>query len=165
MSQICDKRNKAPGYVTFCNLFYFIFSPRYFLLWDSGHSNSGTSGKDLLSRVRLFETLWTVAHQAPPSMGFSRQEYWSGLPFSSPKKKMIPLVPNPNWSPCCSSPENLAPAWPFSSPSLCHEQRQLLIIWISQLTTWSQISSHFLILIILSIVSLWNLSYSYHKFH
>ena len=31
-----------------------------------------------LSRVRLFETPWTVAHQAPPSMGFSRQEYWSG---------------------------------------------------------------------------------------
>ena len=29
-------------------------------------------------------TLWTVAHQAPPSMGFSRQEYWSGLPFPSP---------------------------------------------------------------------------------
>ena len=37
-----------------------------------------------LSRVRLFETPWTVAHQAPLSMGFSRQEYWSGLPFSSP---------------------------------------------------------------------------------
>ena len=34
-----------------------------------------------LSRVRLFATPWTVAHQAPPSMGFSRQEYWSGLPF------------------------------------------------------------------------------------
>jgi len=33
----------------------------------------------LLSRVRLFATLWTAAHQAPPSMGFSRQEYWSGL--------------------------------------------------------------------------------------
>ena len=32
-----------------------------------------------LSRVRLFVTLWTVAHQAPPSMGFSRQEYCSGL--------------------------------------------------------------------------------------
>ena len=29
-------------------------------------------------------TLWTVAYQAPPSMGFSRQEYWSGLPFPSP---------------------------------------------------------------------------------
>ena len=37
-----------------------------------------------LSHVRLFATLWTVAHQAPLSMGFSRQEYWSGLPFPSP---------------------------------------------------------------------------------
>ena len=37
-----------------------------------------------LSRVRLFATPWTVAYQAPPSMEFSRQEYWSGLPFSSP---------------------------------------------------------------------------------
>ena len=37
-----------------------------------------------LSRVRLFVTPWTAASQAPPSMGFSRQEYWSGLPFPSP---------------------------------------------------------------------------------
>ena len=37
-----------------------------------------------LSRVQLFATLWTVAYQASPSMGFSRQEYWSGLPFPSP---------------------------------------------------------------------------------
>ena len=37
-----------------------------------------------LSRVRLFVTPWTVAYQAPPPMGFSRQEYWSGLPFPSP---------------------------------------------------------------------------------
>ena len=37
-----------------------------------------------LSRVRLCATPWTVAHQAPPSMGFSRQEYWSGLPLPSP---------------------------------------------------------------------------------
>ena len=37
-----------------------------------------------LSRVQLFATPWTVAHQAPPSMGFSNQEYWSGLPFPSP---------------------------------------------------------------------------------
>ena len=36
-----------------------------------------------VSRVRLFVTPWTVAHQAPPSMEFSRQEYWSGLPFPS----------------------------------------------------------------------------------
>ena len=37
-----------------------------------------------LSRVRLFATPWTVARQAPLSMGFSRPEYWSGLPFPSP---------------------------------------------------------------------------------
>ena len=37
-----------------------------------------------LSRVRLLATPWTVAYQAPPSMGFSRQEYWSGVPSPSP---------------------------------------------------------------------------------
>ena len=37
-----------------------------------------------LSLVQLFATLWTVAYKAPLSMGFSRQEYWSGLPFPSP---------------------------------------------------------------------------------
>ena len=37
-----------------------------------------------LSRVQPFGIPWTVAHQAPLSMGFSRQEYWSGLPFPSP---------------------------------------------------------------------------------
>ena len=38
----------------------------------------------LLSRVRLLVTPWTAAHQAPPPMGFSRQEYWSGVPSPSP---------------------------------------------------------------------------------
>ena len=38
-----------------------------------------------LSRVQLFATPWTVAHQAPQSMEFSRQEYWSWLPFPSPR--------------------------------------------------------------------------------
>ena len=50
-----------------------------------------------LSRVRLFVTPWTVGHQAPLSMGFSRQEYWSGWPFPSPGD-----LPNPGtepWSP------------------------------------------------------------------
>ena len=37
-----------------------------------------------LSRVQLFATPWTVTYQAPLSIGFSRQEYWSGLPFPSP---------------------------------------------------------------------------------
>ena len=39
-----------------------------------------------LSHVRLFATPWAAAYQAPLSMGFSRQEYWSGLPFPSPKE-------------------------------------------------------------------------------
>ena len=38
-----------------------------------------------LSRVQLLATPWTAAHQGPPSMGFSRQEYWSGVPLPSPK--------------------------------------------------------------------------------
>ena len=38
----------------------------------------------LLSRVRLLATPWAAAYQAPPSMGFSRQEYWSGVPLPSP---------------------------------------------------------------------------------
>ena len=37
-----------------------------------------------LSRVRLCATPWTAAHQTPPSLGFSRQEHWSGVPFPSP---------------------------------------------------------------------------------
>ena len=44
----------------------------------------------LLSHVRLFAIPWTVAYPAPPSMEFSRQEYWSGLPFPSPGD-----LPNP----------------------------------------------------------------------
>ena len=39
-----------------------------------------------LSRVRFVATPWTAAYQAPPSMGFSRQEYWSGVPLPSPKE-------------------------------------------------------------------------------
>ena len=46
------------------------------------------------SRVQLFSTPWTVACQAPLSMGFSRQEYWSGLPFHSPGD-----LPNPGTEP------------------------------------------------------------------
>ena len=41
------------------------------------------SESEVLSRVRLLETPWTAAHQAPPSMGFSRQEYWGGVPLPS----------------------------------------------------------------------------------
>ena len=56
-----------------------------------------------LSRVQLFATPWMVADQAPPSMEFSRQEYWSGLPFPSPGD-----LPNPGIEP--GSPELRADA-------------------------------------------------------
>ena len=49
-----------------------------------------------LSRVQLFATPWTAAYQAPLSMGFSRQEYWSGLPFPSPRDLPDPgIEPGP----------------------------------------------------------------------
>ena len=52
--------------------------------WNSPGQNTGVSEVKSLSRVQLFATPWTVANQAPPSMEFSRQEYWSELPFPSP---------------------------------------------------------------------------------
>ena len=54
-----------------------------------------------LSQVWYFVTPWTVAHQAPVSMGFSRQEYWSGLPFPSPGD-----LPNPWIEPRSSRPRD-----------------------------------------------------------
>ena len=65
----------------------------------------------LLSRVRLFVTPWTVGHQAPPSMGFSRQEYWSGLPFPSPGD-----LPGPGIEP--GSPALWADALPSEPPGI-----------------------------------------------
>ena len=62
-----------------------------------------------LSHVRLFATPWTVAHQVPPSMGFFRQEYWSGLPFPSPGD-----LPNPGIKP--GSPTLHADALPSEPP-------------------------------------------------
>jgi len=64
-----------------------------------------------LSRVWLCVTPWTVAHQAPLSMGFSRQEYWSGLPLPSPGdlpdpgiEPMSPVSPTPQADSLLSEP-------------------------------------------------------------
>ena len=62
-----------------------------------------------LSRVRLFATPWTIAYQAPQSMEFSRQEYWSGLPFPS-----LGDLPNRGIKP--RSPTLQADALPFKPP-------------------------------------------------
>ena len=61
-----------------------------------------------VSRVQIFVTPWTVAHQAPLSMGFSRQEYWSGLPCTPPGN-----LPDPGIEPV--SPTSLA----FQADALC----------------------------------------------
>ena len=56
-----------------------------------------------LSHVQLFAALWTVAHQAPLSMGFSKQEYWSGLPCPPPGH-----LPNSGIKPTCLVSSTLA---------------------------------------------------------
>ena len=57
---------------------------------------NGISLFKLLSHVHIFATPWTIALQAPLLMGFSRQEYWSGLPFPSPRD--LPNPRNESWS-------------------------------------------------------------------
>ena len=64
------------------------------------------------SRVQLFATLWTAAHQAPLPMGVSRQESWSGLPFPSPGH-----LPNPGTEPVSPAPSALAGEF-FTAESL-----------------------------------------------
>ena len=57
----------------------------------------------VLSFIELFATPWTVAHQAPLSLGFSRQEYWNGLPFLPPGN-----LPNPGIEPASLASPALA---------------------------------------------------------
>ena len=75
-----------------------------------------------LSRVRLFATPWSVARQAPLSMGFSRQEYWSALPFPSPGD-----LPDPRIKP--------------GSPALQVDALPAELLWKPQLSTPLQSSS------------------------
>ena len=71
----------------------FCIAGRCFNLWATREALWKVKVK-LLSHVWLFVTPWTVAHQAPPLTGLSRQEYWSGLPFPSPGD-----LPNPGIEP------------------------------------------------------------------
>ena len=73
----------------------------------------------LPSRVQLFVTSWTVAYQTPPSMGFSRQGYWSGFPFPSPED-----LPNPGIEP--RSPTLKADTLPSEPPG-----KQILLEWVA----------------------------------
>ena len=89
----------------FSNLFYFCPNLYYYL----PSANFGLVWVKSFSRVRLFVTPWTVAHQAPQSMEFSRQEYWSELPFPPPGD-----LANPGIKP--GSPALQADALPSEPP-------------------------------------------------
>ena len=72
--------------------------------WDSPGKNTGVgchflfqcmkvkSESEVAQSIRPSATPWTAAHQAPPSMGFSRQDYWSGVPSPSPEPVTYPTV-------------------------------------------------------------------------
>ena len=85
-----------------------------------------------LSHVRFFAAPWTVVYQAPPSMEFSRQEYWSGLPFPSPED-----LPDPGlkpWSPTLQA--DALPSEPPGEPQFKHTcvctsvQKILIYRWL-----------------------------------
>ena len=94
------------------------------LEWVAISSSNGWKWKvkvKSLSRVRLLVTPWTVAHQAPPSMGFSRREYWSGVPLPSPTKPLdslkneglnhLPSIHFIQWSVILASSNYLIPVY------------------------------------------------------
>ena len=73
----------------------------------------------LVTRVQLFVTPWTVACQAPPSMEFSRQEYWSDLPFPSPGDLLNSEIEHRSPSLQADSLQSEPPGKPLSYISLC----------------------------------------------
>ena len=70
----------------------------------------------LLSHVRFFVTQWTVAYEFPPSMGFSQQEYWSGLPFPTPDDLPDPGIES--WSSALQA--DSLPSEPLEKPLEMH---------------------------------------------
>ena len=101
-----SRGSSQPGNQTWVSL----IAGRFFTSWATREApaNEWKEVKSL-SRVRLFATPWTVAYQAPLSMGFSRQECWSGLPFPSPGD-----LPDPGIEP--GSPTLQADALPSEPP-------------------------------------------------
>ena len=86
-------------------------------------SNENDGGDDFAKSCPTLATLWTVACQALLSMGFSRQEYWSGLPFSSPED-----LPDPGIEP--GSPKLQTDALPSEPPGKPNKNDKSLINFI-----------------------------------
>ena len=100
---------------------------------------------DSLSHVQLFATPWTIAYQAPPSMGFSRQECWSGLPFPSPTRF---------YTKCLT----------FISLNICETIRNIYLVFVSWhralktlVISYSSKRRVFILLLLLFIISLFQL--------
>ena len=100
--------------------------------------------------VRLLATVWTIAHRAPLSLGFSRQEYWSGLPFPSPGD-----LPNPGIEPKSPAASALQPdslplsqqAGPISAVSRSSSFSRVLEVW-DTLSCHSESESDFILLML-----------------
>ena len=122
------------------------------------------------SRVRLCATPETAAHQAPPSLGFSRQEHWSGLPFPSPmheseKWKWSRSVVSSPQRPHGLQPTRLLHPWDFPGKSTrvgCHCLLWILFVFNS--------NKHLVLIVLLSLIinifsfTLWE-PYSQRKFN
>ena len=94
----------------------------------------------LLIHVQLFAVPWTVDCQVPPSMGFSRQEYWSGLPYSSPGD-----LPHPGFKPASlTSPALQVDSLSFEPPGKPHIKLLLLLSHFSRvrLCATPQMAAH-----------------------
>ena len=88
-----------------------------------------------LSRVWLFKTPWTAAHQAPLSMGFSRQEYWSGVPVPSPVYLLAIAYSSKCVLKACVYTNNTFKRRPLSSmPASC----LWCLLWADRIDTWLQ---------------------------
>ena len=88
---LCDPRDGSPpgspvpGILQARTLEWLAISFSNARKWSVKVKSLRLSTWKLYSRVRLLTTPWTAVYQAPPSMGFSRQEYWSGVPLPSPQ--------------------------------------------------------------------------------
>ena len=101
-----------------------------------------------LSRVQLLTTPWTAAYQGPPSMGFSRQEYWSGVPLPSPPRSKCLLI---SW---LHSPSTVilqlkkinSATISTVSPSICHEvmgtDAMIFVFWMLSFKPIFSLSSY-----------------------
>ena len=132
------QENQLPSYLFTLIWFHFIpTSPYRFSHWQRFPVLllfSRRSEVKPLSRVRVFATPWTVTYQAPPSMEFSRQEYWSGLPFPLSHRHIISKCTNyayNNW-PCQNVLQHLIECLEWQSIFEMLSYRKTLIIIVAE---------------------------------